>query len=149
MHRVTLRIDGDTKRQLDLLAAKEATAPAALARRLVERGVMEEAERSWAPLVRNAVREELDAFLSSSRMEREFAIDDLYGSLANELRADLDAVRVLTGATVGLLLGDDGCSDDVLGDALDAGAEICFAKVAQHVPAFDCGEPSEDEDAWL
>ena len=149
MHRVTLRIDEDTKRQLDLLAAKVATTPAALARRLVERGVMEEAERSWAPLVRNAVREELDAFLSSSRMEREFAFDDLYGRLANELRADLDAVRVLTGASVGLILGEGGCSDDALGDALDAGAEIGFAKVAQHAPAFDYCEPSEDEDAWV
>lgn len=149
MHRVTLRIDDETKRQLDLLAAKDSTTPAALARRLVERGVMEEAERSWAPLVRNAVREELDAFLSSSRMEREFAFDDLYGSLANELRADLDAVRVLTGASVGLLLGEDGCSDDTLGDALDAGAEIGFAKVAHHVPTLYYDEPSEDEDAWL
>lgn len=149
MHRVTLRIGDDTKRQLDLLAAKDATTPAALARRLVERGVMEEAERSWAPLVRNAMREELDAFLSSSRMDREFAFDDMYGSLANELRADLDAVRVLTGASLGLLLGESGCSDDALGEAFDAGAEIGFAKAAQHAPAFDYDEPSEDEDAWL
>lgn len=149
MHRVTLRIDEDTKRQLDLLAAKEATTPAALARRLVERGVMEESERSWAPLVRNAVREELDAFLGSSRMEREFAFDELYGSLANELRTDLDAVRVLTGASVRLILGEGGCSDDALGDALDAGAEIGFIKVAQHASTFDYGEPSEDENAWL
>lgn len=150
MHRVTLRIDEDVKRQLDLMAAKNGIAPAAYARSLVERGVMEDAERAWAPLVRRAVREELDSFLSSARMDREFAADDLYGRLANELRMDIDDLRMLSGSAISLLLGggaDDEQKREALKRAMDDARSIGFGFVAE--AAFTDDDIAGDDGAWL
>ena len=112
MDRLTVRIDEDVKRQLDMLAAKSGKAPAAFARDLIEQGVMNEAQRAWAPLVRQAIRDEFDSFLEQERVQREFSADDLYCRLANELRLDMDDLRVLAGAALacalGLLEGSEG-----------------------------------------
>ncbi len=123
MDRLTVRLDPDVKRQLDLLAAKESTSPAALAREIIEAGVMNASERAWAPLTRIAVREELDAFLGSARIAREFAADELYGSLANELRADLDDLRILVGAVLSDALER---SDGDLSSLLQKGLHVGF-----------------------
>ena len=123
MDRLTVRLDPDVKRQLDLLAAKESTTSAALAREIIEAGVMNASERAWAPLTRIAVREELDAFLGSARIAREFAADELYGSLANELRADLDDLRILVGAVLSDALER---SDDDLSSLLQKGLHVGF-----------------------
>lgn len=123
MDRLTVRLDPDVKRQLDLLAAKESMTPAALAREIIEAGVMNASERAWAPLTRNAVREELDAFLGSARIAREFAADELYGSLANELRTDLDDLRILVGAVLSDALER---SDGDLSSLLQKGLHIGF-----------------------
>lgn len=112
MDRLTVRIDEDVKRQLDMLAAKSGKAPAVLARDLIERGVMDEAQRAWAPVVRQAIRDEFDSFLEQERVQREFSADDLYARLANELRMDMDDLRVLAGSVLacelGLLEGSEG-----------------------------------------
>ena len=118
MDRLTVRIDEDVKRQLDLLAAKSGKAPAAFARDLIEQGVMNEAQRAWAP---------------QERVQREFSADDLYGRLANELRLDMDDLRVLAGAALacalGLLEGSegvDGRGDERLQIALERGLWLGF-----------------------
>lgn len=112
MDRLTVRIDEDVKRQLNMLAAKSGRAPAVLARDLIEQGVMNEGQRAWAPLVRQAIHDEFDSFLEQERVQREFSADDLYSRLANELRLDMDDLRVLAGAVLacalGLLEGSEG-----------------------------------------
>lgn len=112
MDRLTVRMDEDVKRQLDLLAAKNGTVPAVMARELIERGVMEDAQRVWAPLVRQAIRDEFDSFLEGERIQREFSADELYGRLATELRMDLDDIRVLVGAVLAESLGRAGATGD-------------------------------------
>ncbi len=134
MDRLTVRIDEDVKRQLDLLAAKSGIVPAAMARELIERGVMEDTQRVWAPLVRQAIRDELDAFLESERIEREFSADELYGRIATELRMDLDDIRVLTGAALAESLARDGAMGDEterLRAALQQGLWIGFEGVRE------------------
>lgn len=105
MDRLTVRIDEDVKRQLDMIAAKAGVAPAVLARDFIARGVMDEGQRAWAPLVRQAIRDEFDSFLEQERVRREFSADELYGRLANELRIDMDDLRVLTAASLAQGLG--------------------------------------------
>ena len=132
MDRLTVRMDEDAKRQLDLLAAKRGTVPAVMARELIERGVMEDAQRVWAPLVRQAIRDEFDSFLESERIQREFSADELYGRLATELRMDLDDIRVLVGAVLADSLGRDGATGDEserLASALQQGLWMGFEGV--------------------
>lgn len=150
MDRLTVRLDPDVKRQLDLLAAKEGTSPAALARGIIERGVMEGAQRAWAPLVRRALRDELDAFIASESMAREFSADALYGKLANELRAELDDLRVLSGAALAAAL--EGCGQSMgrsdgaaLHAALRDGLWIGF----EGIGGFFEPDGDDDEDAGL
>lgn len=133
MDRLTVRIDEDVKRQLDMLAAKDGKAPAVLARDLIERGVMDEGQRAWAPLVRQAIRDEFDAFLEQERVQREFSADELYSQLANELRIDMDDLRALTGATLAQVLeivessdGTDGRGVERLQAALEKGLWLGF-----------------------
>lgn len=129
--RLTVRIDPDVRRQLDLLSAKGGTNPSALAREIIETGVMNASERAWAPLTRAAVREELDAFLTSERIAREFAVDDLYGALANELRLDLDDLRILAGAALSML--SDAESNGSIEAHLREGARIGFEEVRRAI----------------
>lgn len=84
---------------------------------------MNASERAWAPLTRIAVREELDAFLGSARIAREFAADEFYASLANELRADLDDLRILVGAVLSDALER---SDGYLSSLLQKGLHVGF-----------------------
>lgn len=128
MDRLTVRVDSDVRRQLDLLAAKEGTTPSALAREIIEAGIMNASERAWAPLTRLAIREELDAFLASERIAKEFAADELYGALANELRTDLDELRILAGAALSAILES---SEGDLSSHLRQGLHVGFEGVRE------------------
>lgn len=144
MDRLTVRMDEDVKRQLDLLAAKAGTAPAVMARELIERGVMDGAQRAWAPLVRQAIRDELDAFLENERVQREFSADELYGRLATELRLDLDDLRVLAGAALAEVIREreaTGANAKRLREALLQGLWVGFEGVSM---AYE-REGAEDE----
>lgn len=98
MERLTVRVDEDVKGQLAAIAARRGVQPTTLAREYIEQGVLADKERLYAPLVRRAVREELEAFLQTSAVRREYAADDFYDRLSAELRADVDDCRALAGA---------------------------------------------------
>lgn len=100
MDRLTVRVDEDVKGQLGAIAARKGVQPTTLAREYIEQGVLADKERLYAPLVRRAVREELDAFLQTSMVRREFAADDFYDRLSADLMVDLDDCRALAGATL-------------------------------------------------
>lgn len=100
MDRLTVRVDEDVKGQLVAIAARKGVQPTTLAREYIELGVLADKERLYAPLVRRAVREELDAFLQTSMVRREFAADDFYDRLSADLMTDLDDCRALAGATL-------------------------------------------------
>lgn len=100
MDRLTVRVDEDVKRQLAAIAARTGAQPTALAREYIEQGVLADKERLYAPLMRRAVREELEAFLQTSMVRREFAADDFYDRLSADLLTDLDDCRALAGATL-------------------------------------------------
>lgn len=100
MERLTVRVDEDVKGQLSAIAARRGVQPTALAREYIEQGILSDKERLYAPLVRRAVREELEVFLQAAAVRREFAADDFYDRLAAELRMDLDDARALAGAVL-------------------------------------------------
>ncbi len=100
MERLTVRVDEDVKDQLAAIAARKGVQPTTLAREYIDQGVLSDKERLYAPLVRRAVREELESFLQASTVRREFAADDFYDRLSAELRMDLDDCRAVAGATL-------------------------------------------------
>lgn len=100
MERLTVRVDEDVKGQLAAIAARKGVQPTTLAREYIDQGVLSDKERLYAPLVRRAVREELESFLQALSVRREFAADDFYDRLSAELRMDLDDCRAIAGATL-------------------------------------------------
>lgn len=100
MERLTVRVDEDVKGQLAAIAARKGVQPTTLAREYIDQGVLSDKERLYAPLVRRAVRQELESFLQASTVRREFAADDFYDRLSAELRMDLDDCRAVAGATL-------------------------------------------------
>ena len=96
--KLTVRISEELSTDLNMYAAAHEMSRSDAARELLREAVFAKREREFAPLCRSAVREELNKWLDSARMQKEYAADDFYDRLAASVDSELAEIRQLAGA---------------------------------------------------
>lgn len=96
--KLTVRISEELATDLDMYAAARGVSRSDAARELLREAVFAKREREFAPLCRSAVREELNKWLDSARMQKEYAADDFYDRLSAAVDSELAEMRQLLGA---------------------------------------------------
>lgn len=133
MAKLTVLVDGALVEDVDALAAGAGVTRSDMVRRLLAEAMLARNERTYASVCREAVRQELDSWLCSARIQKEWAADDFYDRLCCAFASELRGVRALAGAALhaSLMLLDPDRRQEAYEASLEAGPFVGIA------PFFD------------
>ena len=97
---LSVRIGKGLATDLEMYAASQGETRSEAARELLAEALFAKRERDFAKVCRLAVRDELNKWLDSARMQKEYAADDFYDRLAAAVSTELADISRLAGASL-------------------------------------------------
>lgn len=95
---LTVRMSDELALELDMYCSATKESRSDAARSLLREALFAKRESNYAAICRIAVREELNKWLDSARMQKEYAADDFYDRLAAAMSSEMIEIRRLAGA---------------------------------------------------
>lgn len=161
---ITVRIDDSLKEELSKHCAATGETASQAVRSLLSEALLERNARTYDRAIRSAVRGELDRFLESDRVQKEFSADDFYDRLATALSYDIDELRRIAGACLfvasgvaegtGAPLGSDGSRGPASANewyraAMAAGRDVGLTATLEGAAAAASGEAGTESEEDL